>query len=150
MSEIWTMRTLSALLLCMPGHYVASQHGRKAPSWEAATKDLAVRVQEPPGGCELQLDGPGSGRAGALLAGHATLGRQEFAGELRERRVSRRELFPRRLLQRHPELLAPPNESAHRPVRLAERHAPRRQKVREVRREREPAGCSQHPLAVEV
>src|SRR5215210_4937182 len=150
MSEIWTMRTLSVLLLCIPGHYVASRDERKAPSREAATKDLAVCVQEPPGGCELQLDGPGSGRARALLVGHAPLGCQQLARQLRERRVGRRELLPRHLLQRYPELLAPPDEPTHRPVRLAERHAPRRQEVRELRRERESTGGLRHPLAVEA
>src|ERR671917_208602 len=114
------------------------------------SESASSAVQYPPGLPQLPLDGTRRGGAGALLVGDATFGREQPPGKLSERRVRGDELLVGHLFERQAELLAPSDEPPDGVVRVPERHAPGRQEVRELRRERETACGPAHPLAVEA
>src|SRR5215211_2461159 len=107
-------------------------------------------VQELSGFLQLRSDGTGRRGAGGTFVGDAALRREEFSGQVRERWMRRGEVLSGDLLERDPELLASADELADGPVRLPERHAPRGEKVRQFRRERELAGGLGHAPAVEA
>src|SRR3712207_891303 len=82
------------------GHSPGSRGAGGAPS------EIA---QEPASFLQLRSDGAWRRGTGGPFGGDAAFGGEELSGDLRERRVRRRELLTPDLLQRYPELLASPD-----------------------------------------